>query len=67
MATGLLILALGEDTKQLYTLLGLDKSYVATIDFSKITDTRDMEIWEHITNYDLCVREGEVCGLEMEG
>lgn len=65
MATGLIILALGEDTKQLYTLLGLDKSYIATIDFSKITDTRDMEIWEQITNYDLDIRDGKVCGLTM--
>ena len=66
MATGLIILALGDDTKKLTQLIGLDKSYIATIDFSKTTDTWDMEIWDCITNYDLWMKEGNVHGLEME-
>lgn len=53
MATGLMILALDDDTKKLTDIIGHDKSYIATIDFSKITDTWDMEIWEKITNYEL--------------
>ena len=48
-----MILALDDDTKKLTDIIGHDKSYIATIDFSKITDTWDMEIWEKITNYEL--------------
>jgi tRNA U55 pseudouridine synthase TruB len=55
MATGLMILALDKDTKKLTELIGLDKSYIATIDFSKLTDTRDMEYWEKIINYELWI------------
>ncbi|MCX6822758.1 MAG: hypothetical protein NTX91_02020 [candidate division SR1 bacterium] len=66
MATGLMILALDKDTKKLTELIGLDKSYVATIDFSKLTDTWDMEYWEKITNYELRITDGEVKGIEME-
>lgn len=66
MATGLMILALDKDTKKLTELIWLDKSYVATIDFSKLTDTRDMEIWEKIINYELVIKEGKKIGLEME-
>ncbi|MCX6823607.1 MAG: hypothetical protein NT085_00565 [candidate division SR1 bacterium] len=66
MATGLMILALDKDTKKLTELIGLDKSYIATIDFSKLTDTRDMEIWEKITNFELVMKEGKKFGLEME-
>lgn len=43
MATGLLVIAIGKDTKKLGSLLGLDKTYRTTIDFSKHTDTWDME------------------------
>ncbi|MEI7919255.1 MAG: hypothetical protein WCH65_03475 [bacterium] len=57
MATGLMILALDKDTKKLTELIGLDKSYIATIDFSKVTDTRDMEIWEKIQNFELRMKD----------
>ncbi len=67
MATGLMILALDKDTKKLTELIWLDKSYIATIDFSKLTDTRDMEIREKITNYELIIQDGKKIGLEMEG
>ena len=66
MATGLMILALDKDTKKLTELIWLDKSYVATIDFSKLTDTRDMEIWEKITNYELRITNWIVKWVEME-
>lgn len=43
MASWLLIAATDKDTKQLHHLTNHDKSYIATIDFSIITDTRDMD------------------------
>ncbi len=66
MATGLMILALGDDTKKLTELIWLDKSYIATIDFSKLTDTRDMEYWEKIVNYELAIKDGKKIWVEME-
>ena len=53
MATGLMILALDKDTKNLTKIIWLDKSYLATIDFSKITDTWDMEYRDTISNYEI--------------
>ncbi len=66
MATGLMILALDKDTKKLTELIWLDKSYIATIDFSKLTDTWDMEIREKITNYELRIKDGKIKWVEME-
>lgn len=66
MATGLMILALDKDTKKLTELIWLDKSYVATIDFSKSTDTRDMEYWNEIKNYELRIKDWMKTGIEME-
>lgn len=66
MATGLMILALDKDTKKLTELIWLDKSYIATIDFSKLTDTRDMEIREKIQNFECRIQNWKVVGLEME-
>lgn len=51
MATWLMILAIWKDTKNLTQLIWLDKSYIATIDFSKISDTWDMEYWNKMINY----------------
>lgn len=51
MATGLMILAIWKDTKNLTQLIWLDKSYIATIDFSKMSDTWDMEYREKMINY----------------
>jgi tRNA U55 pseudouridine synthase TruB len=51
MATGLMILATDDDTKKLQELTGKDKSYIATIDLSVMSDTRDMEYREDITQY----------------
>ena len=66
MATWLMILALDKDTKKLTELIWLDKSYIATIDFSKLTDTRDMEIREKITNYELVMKDWKKIWVEME-
>jgi tRNA pseudouridine55 synthase len=52
MATGLMILATDDDTKKLHDLTGKDKKYTATIDLSKISDTRDLEYREKFTQYE---------------
>lgn len=66
MATGLMILALDDDTKKLTDIIGHDKSYIATIDFSKVTDTRDMEIRKEIQNFECRMQNWKIIGLEME-
>lgn len=43
MATGLLLIGTAQDTKQLQHLTWLDKEYITTIDFSKTSDTRDLD------------------------
>ncbi len=43
MATWLLVVAVGKDTKQLGQLLWSTKTYITTIDFSVSTDTRDLD------------------------
>lgn len=53
MATGLMILALDNDTKNLTEIIWKDKSYIATIDFSKLTDTRDMEYRDTLIEYNI--------------
>lgn len=52
-ATGLMILAIGKDTKKLNTLIGLDKTYETLIDFSKISDTRDLGYWQDLQEFPL--------------
>lgn len=46
LASGLMVLGIGNGTKQLSELSELDKEYITTIDFSLLTDTRDAEFWE---------------------
>ena len=53
MATGLLLIWTWSDTKQLNSLIWLDKSYETTIDFSKKSDTRDMEYREYFEEIDV--------------
>jgi len=53
MATGLMILGIGKDTKQLGGLQGLEKTYETVIDFSKISDTRDLDYREFFEEYKL--------------
>jgi len=43
LASGLMILALGEYTKLLHFLEKKDKTYVVTVEFGKISDTFDLE------------------------
>ena len=52
MATGLILIATESDTKKLHTLTGCDKSYITTIDLSKMSDTRDAEFWKEYTSLD---------------
>ncbi|MDR2415690.1 MAG: hypothetical protein LBD75_03640 [Candidatus Peribacteria bacterium] len=52
-ATGLMVLGIGKDTKQLTSLIGLDKVYETVIDFSKMSDTWDMGYWEKYEAYPL--------------
>ena len=42
-ATGLMIIATGIDTKRIRHFTDMEKTYIATIDFSIETDTWDME------------------------
>ncbi|MFA7284722.1 MAG: hypothetical protein WC004_02785 [Candidatus Absconditabacterales bacterium] len=62
MATGLMILATDDDTKKLHDLTGKDKSYIATIDLSKQSDTRDMDYREQFTQY-----EYDIQGCTIDG
>ena len=52
MATGLMILATDDDTKKLQDLTGKDKSYLATIDLSAMSDTRDKDYRESFTQFE---------------
>ena len=47
MASWLMILWVGKGTKELTSLIWLDKSYTTTIDFSLLTDTRDASFREY--------------------
>ena len=53
MASGLMILGIGKGTKELTSLIGLDKSYETTIDFSLLTDTRDARFWEKAERFEV--------------
>ena len=48
-----MILGVGKGTKRLTSLIGLDKVYETTIDFSKMTDTRDLGFWEKYEEFPL--------------
>jgi hypothetical protein len=51
MATGLLLIWTDKDTKKLHELTGLDKKYITTIDFSKESDTWDLDYREYFEKY----------------
>lgn len=53
MATGLLLIWTAKDTKKLHDLTWLDKEYITTIDFSKTSDTRDMDYREKYKELDI--------------
>lgn len=63
MATGLLIIAVDKDTKRLHEFLGANKSYETTIDFSKMSDTWDMDYWEIYEEYVLSEEEWKTVGI----
>lgn len=46
LATGLVVIWTEKDTKQMTNIVWLDKTYIADIDFSQISDTRDIDFWE---------------------
>lgn len=66
MATGLMILAIWKDTKNLTQLIWLDKSYVASIDFSKMSDTWDLEYWDELKNYECRIMNSENIWIEID-
>lgn len=53
MATWLLLIAIWKDTKRLKEFVWLDKTYIATIDFSKTSDTWDMEYRKEFEQLDI--------------
>jgi len=53
MATWLLLIWTNKDTKQLHNLTWLDKEYITSIDFSKNSDTRDMDYREFFEKLDI--------------
>jgi tRNA pseudouridine55 synthase len=48
-----MILGIGKGTKKLTSLIGLDKVYETVIDFSKMSDTRDMGYRERFEEYEV--------------
>lgn len=66
MATWLMILAIWKDTKNLTKLIWLDKSYIATIDFSKMSDTWDMEYWNELKNYECIIQNSENIWIKID-
>ena len=66
MATGLMILAIWKDTKNLTQLIWLDKSYVTTIDFSKMSDTWDMEYWDEFKNYECRIQNSKNIWIKID-
>ncbi len=55
MATWLLLIWTDKDTKKLHELTWLDKSYTTTIDFSKISDTRDLDYRKYFEEFKVCL------------
>jgi len=60
MATGLMILWIWKWTKELFKLQWLDKKYITTIDFSKNSDTWDMDFWDYFEEYPLNKQKNEI-------
>lgn len=61
-----MILGVGKGTKQLTHLIGMDKSYETTIDFSLLTDTWDASFWESEERFEIVDQEGQ-CYLQKDG
>lgn len=60
LATGLLLVATGSDTKKLTNLIAHEKSYIATIDLSQTSDTRDTEYRLEHKQYIISERDGKI-------
>ncbi|HKL43735.1 MAG TPA: hypothetical protein VJ892_00470 [Candidatus Absconditabacterales bacterium] len=65
MATGLLLIGTDKDTKKLHELTGLDKSYITTIDFSKNSDTRDLDYREYFEEYNIIPLGRGIQGVQI--
>lgn len=65
-ATWLMILAVGKDTKNLTKFIGLDKEYIAEIDLSKESDTRDMEYRDTLIEHEVWKEKDEVKWIILE-
>lgn len=65
-ATWLMILAVGKDTKNLTKFIGLDKEYIAEIDLSKESDTRDMEHRDMLVEHEIWREKDEVKWIILE-
>ncbi len=57
MASGLMIAATDKDTKLLHSLTGSDKTYETTIDFSRRSDTRDLDYRKVLESIDPTIYE----------
>lgn len=51
MATGVLLIGIDKDTKRLWKFQELDKEYIAEIDFTKDSDTWDLDFWSFLRQY----------------
>ncbi len=51
LATGVMLVAIGKDTKKIQQLVWLDKMYITTIDFSKKSDTRDSDYRKYFEEF----------------
>lgn len=65
-ATWLMILAVGKDTKNLTRFIWLDKEYIAEIDLSKESDTRDMEHRDMLIEHEIWREKDEVRWIIIE-
>ncbi len=59
MATWLMLIWVWSDTKRLTQLTWLDKSYIATIDFSQDSDTRDLQYRDWLNQFELISSDSE--------
>lgn len=65
-ATWLMILAVGKDTKNLTKFIWLDKEYIAEIDLSKESDTRDMEHRDMLVEHEIWREKNEIKWIIVE-
>ena len=66
MASGLMLIGTGDDTKRLNDLIWLDKSYETIIDFSKKSDTRDMWYRDYFEEIDVKWKEIPLADIKLK-